>query len=328
MAQRRSLMACLAVLLVGAPAAAQPEAQEAGPAPLDDRYRPQVAAAEVVAAGAPLTMVAMLQRGFQAGIWMGKPAKSALVDTGLLVGVEDRKPLQAPSDNRWEWDSYCNLLLHASETPSSLLAPLARQDVFLPNLIKAPADFRGQPIRIRGRLGRLLKEDAPRRLWQDGLRHVYEGWIYPDENNPYNVYAVFFCEHPKDVQLGEKVNYYVQCDAYFFKILRYEAPDRTDRNKKVRRDAPMFIARDFQLAQPPPPEEFSTPFTGTLIPGVLIGILSLLGLFVAITWFFRRGDRQVQSRIRDARQSEFVPPPADTPRNGPAPTEEPRETFS
>ena len=52
---------------------------DAPPPPLDDRYRPHIAATEVVGIGDPVTIVAMVQRGLQTGVWMGKPPTGPLI---------------------------------------------------------------------------------------------------------------------------------------------------------------------------------------------------------------------------------------------------------
>jgi hypothetical protein len=84
--------------------------------------------------------------------------------------------------------------------------------------------------------------DAPKPLLNDGIKLLYEGWIFPEsEDGGANPYCVIFTELPKDVELGERVSYRVVCDAYFFKIYRYKAgADKT-------RDAPLLIGRTFAL---------------------------------------------------------------------------------
>lgn len=331
------VVAVAAIVLLGALpwAAAQDKAAEpeAGPALLDDRYRPHIAAAEVVGVGDPLTVIAMLQRGLQGGVWMGKPSRGVLVDKDQVVGIEHRTEIQPFSKNRWEAAAYCYLVLHARDVSNAELAKAARTDVPYGSLWNDPVRFQGEPIRISGRLGRLVKMDAPSNLWNDGVKTLYEGWIYPDEKDGDNPYCVVFTELPKGVELGERVNYQVSCDAFFFKLYRYETKERKDNNRRVRRDAPMFIARTFAQSSGvrKPSDDEDSPFTGTLIPGVLIFVGGLIALFLVLSWFFRRGDRQVQSRIRDARTSDFVPPPPDDgPMNGSSQKSadsERRETF-
>jgi len=122
------------------------------------------------------------------------------------------------------------------------LAKAARKDVTYAKLMQEPTKFRGEPLHIKGRLRRLIKMDAPKPLLNDGIKVLYEGWIFPEsEEGGANPYCIIFTELPKDVELGERVNYRATCDAYFFKIYRYKAGgDKT-------RDAPLLIGRTFAL---------------------------------------------------------------------------------
>jgi len=300
-----------AALLVAAQQPEEPK-EPAPPAPaLDDRYRPHVAVAEIVGMGDRITVIAMVERGLQTGLWIGKPVRGPLIDRDKYSGVEHRQPLRGaggPDGNKWEWQSYCNLILHAREVPREALAKAARHDVFYPNLLAEPDKFGAQPIHLEGRVKRMLKTDAPRILQNDGIRYLYEAWIFPDEKNAGNPYQVVFTELPKNAELGDKVKYYIACDAYFFKILRYEAPDSKDSSKMVRRFAPMLIGRSFSIIDAPKQSDEDSPFAGTLIPAVLILVGVLVVIFFVLTWWFRRGDRKVQARIREARYNEFVEP--------------------
>jgi hypothetical protein len=303
---------CLACLLAAAQAAdADPQAPPAPP--LDDAIRPQVAAAQIVGAREGVAAAAMFQRGLQVGLWVGKPVRGPLIDRDLLVGVEDRQPLLGFDKSKYEMPSYCNLIAHAREVSSEALAKVTQRDVFYPNLLGDPDKHRGQPVHIKGRMARLLKIDAPRGLWKEGIRNLYEGYIYPDETSAANPYCVVFTELPKEASLGEKVKYYVSCDAYFFKILRYEAPDAKDPNRKVGRNTPMLVGRTFKVIPAsevmPADDGKESPFAGKwLIPSVLSLIGGLIGLFFALHYWFRRGDKKVHARIWNARYSEFVEP--------------------
>lgn len=333
----RNASVLAAIVLLGAVALAwaqdppaEPEVVP-GPVHLDDRYRPHIAATEVVGLGDPLTVVAMLQRGLQGGVWMGKPTRGVLVDKDQVVGIEHRTEIQPFSKNRWEAAAYCYLVLHARDVSNADLAKAARTDIPYGSLWNDPVRYQGEPIRITGRLGRLVKMDAPSNLWNDGVKTLYEGWVFPDEKDGDNPYCVVFTELPKGIELGERINYPITCDAFFFKLYRYETKERKDNNRRIRRDAPMFIARTFAVSTGArkASDEEDSPFTGTLIPGVLIFVGGLITLFLVLSWFFRRGDRKVQSRIRDARTSDFVPPPPDDgPMNGIAQQDiQRRETY-
>jgi hypothetical protein len=90
-------------------------------------------------------------------------------------------------------------------------------------------------------LRRLIKMDATKGLVNDGIKVLYEGWIFPEnEEAGTDPYCVIFTEIPKGVDLGEKTYYRVTCDAYFFKVYRYKASDKMH-------NAPLLIGRTFML---------------------------------------------------------------------------------
>jgi len=171
-----------------------------------------------------------------------KKERPVAVDKDQLAGIEDKKPVQGAAENKWEVHAYNYLVLHASEVAAEALAKAARQDVTYAKLMQDPAKFRGEPIHVKGRLRRLVKMDAPKSLVDDGIKVLYEGWIFPEtEEDGANPYCVIFTDLPKGIELGERVNYRAVCDAFFFKIYRYKsAGDKL-------RDAPLLMGRTFAL---------------------------------------------------------------------------------
>jgi hypothetical protein len=260
--------------------------------------------------------MALVTYGLERGAWMVKPRRDARADKELLAGIEDRRPVQG-SENRYEAAAYSYLIVHANEVPPEELAKVSRRDVFYANVWGDPATYRGEPVHIKGHLRRLIRVDAPPRLWNDGIRNLYEAWIYPDDKDGYNPYTVIFTELPKGAPLGDRVGYDIECDAYFFKLVRYESGKKDDKGRPMRYDAPQFIGRTFQIVprNEKAAEEASWMPSNVLIPTVATVIGGLLLLFFGLNYWFRRGDQTVQYRIDQARRTEFVAPIA---------TEEPR----
>lgn len=173
-----------------------------------------------------------------------EPAKKdrpVAADKDLLAGVEDKKPVQGAAENKNEYTAYCYLVLHAQEAPAAALAKAARKDVSYAKLMEDPAKYRGEPLALKGRLRRLVKMDAPKGLVNDGIKSLYEGWIFAEDEEGANPYCVIFTEVPQGVELGEKTYYRVTCDAYFFKRYRYKSVNNTTR------DAPLLIGKTFAL---------------------------------------------------------------------------------
>jgi hypothetical protein len=102
------------------------------------------------------------------------------------------------------------------------------------------------------------------------------------------------------MKIGEKVDYKVAFDGYFFKVYRYKAGDSD-------RIAPLLIGRGVHLIEPAPVEaqaatdEFGGMFTMTIL-GVLAGTLLLA---LGMGWWYRRGDRTVRARLNQARSMDF-----------------------
>ncbi|MBY0523387.1 MAG: hypothetical protein K2R98_08305 [Gemmataceae bacterium] len=308
-----------AVVLAGEPENPAPPAP-VNPVVLEDRFRGPVAVAEVVGIQNGPAAAVMLQRGLQAGLWEVKPQKSPFPDKDMLTGIEDRKPVLNADQNSYESRAYCYLVFHAREIPVDALSKVASKQITYAHLWDDPKKYRGEPIHIEGRLKKLTRMDAPKILWNDGIRTLYEAWVFPEEYGA-NPFCVIFSELPKGVQTGEKIEYPVTFDAYFFKRYRYATVNRETR------DAPLFIGRTFAIqgVKPAKPEAPGV-FDGMLVPTVMAFVAGLVVLFFGLTWWFRRGDRVVQSRIREARGTGFVEPGVnESPHDRtPLPDEEPQ----
>ena len=173
-----------------------------------------------------------------------KPARNPRIDKDLLAGIEQRRPMQGA--NRQELLSYNIVVRHAKEVSPKDLARIARKDISYAKLWEDPHRHVGEPVHITGQMMSLVRMDAPRFLQNDGVKTLYEGWVFPnvgdDGDNPY---CVVFSELPEKVQTGERVSYRIACDAYFFKLYRYQTKARNKSGEAVHRDAPMFIGRSF-----------------------------------------------------------------------------------
>lgn len=299
--------------------AAEPE-PEPPPPPifLEDRVRGQVVAVQVVAAANPSLAAAYLRAGSQQGLWLAKPARDPHIDKALLKGIDHRRKVQGAKENYDEASAYKFLVLHAKEVSPQALAKIARHDVFYVNLWEEPDRYVGEPVHITGRLKRLIRLDAPRLLWKDGIKTLYEAWVFPDDKNGTNPYCIVFSELPKNVKMGENVTYQIACDAYFFKLFRYETRERGKTGQLARRDAPLFIGRGFVRSDASSDAAegdsgWSISAVTHVLPGCVGVVVMLIGAMLALGWWFKRGDRAVHSRIAEARGTAFLPPPEDDP---------------
>lgn len=333
MARCRILLTILAVVLpIGRaplsgdepPPAPEVKAPEPALPPvfLDERARGPVVAAQVVASGNGLASAAYLRAGLLQGVWLAKPARDPRVDKGLLAGIEQRRSIK--DAGKHEIFAYNYLVLHAHDVSHKDLSAIARTDVFARNLYDDPQHYVGEPVRVVGRLVKLTRMDAPRALWNDGIKSLYEGWLIPAGLTNKQSFCIVLSELPKNVKMGEKVNYEITCDAYFFKLNRFQTDER-DPHGQVRRDLPLLIGRSLVVVKPPSavPEEPSWSISGvTAVLPYCVGVIALLiAGIIGMNWWYKRGDRAVQSRIADARGAAFAVPPengaSDLPAEGP-----------
>jgi hypothetical protein len=274
-----------------------------------DSARAATAAAGAIGVRQPLGMAGLLSAGQHMQLWDVLPLPSAektarqekaeAVDADILLGVEDRAPVRSDRQNYNEFLSYNYLLVLAHKTPQKALAKGARHDVTYAHLWEEPEKYRGQIVRVEGRLRRLRKFDSSRIAAKEGVPVLYEGWIF-EEQYYHNPYCVIVSELPRGIQAGEQLDYRVGFDGYFFKRYRYQAGDAV-------RDAPLLIGRTLTtLAELPPVEPEPT---APMLVNAFLGVLGVTALLViGLTVWFLRGDRRVRAHLDSARDAAFVDP--------------------
>jgi hypothetical protein len=103
---------------------------------------------------------------------------------------------------------------------------------------------------------------------------------------------------PDGIQLGERIDYQVSCDAYFFKRYRYTAADKV-------RDAPLLMGPT--LALNTAAGSASTPVSDLL--GWFVGFGIATVSVVALTaWWFWRSDRGMRRLLARTRQKTLASP--------------------
>ncbi len=236
------------------------------------------------------------------------PEKPAAIDRDLLAGVEDRVPVRSATENYAEARAYDYLLVHAHGIANADLQKKGRTDLTFVHLFEEPAKYRGQLVTINGRLRRLLRFDPTPLGAKEGLRDLYEGWIYADGTST-NPFGIITSEIGPGLKPGQKLDREVTFTGYFFKRYRYQAKDGWH-------DSPLLIGRTIEAANPagdlPPPS-----LLGSVYMPVIFAILGMtLLLALGLAWFLRRGDQQVRARLQELRReqgSKQQTPDADNP---------------
>jgi hypothetical protein len=151
-------------------------------------------------------------------------------DTSLAFqGLVDRTEM-GPRDNT----AYKTLLDRARETPPETLAKDARRDVFFTHLWERPDLYRGVPVHLEGTLRRVLPHEKVSEVFTPKGR-LLEAWFFTPESQRLP-YVVMVEDVPPGLPIGDNLNEPVTVDAYFLKLLRYQAGD-TDRA------APLLVGR-------------------------------------------------------------------------------------
>src|SRR5207247_572836 len=115
--------------------------------------------------------------------------------------------------------------------------------------------------------------------------------------------CLVFTELPPGLAVAEQVDRPISFDGYFFKRYRYKAGDTW-------RDAPLLIGRTVVLGQPAQPQEEERSVGDDYLYSIAGLFAAALFLGIGLTWWYRRGDQQVQSRLAESRNVEFVEPEA------------------
>ncbi|QDT53774.1 hypothetical protein Pan44_17970 [Caulifigura coniformis] len=153
----------------------------------------------------------------------------------LLAAVTDRQKLVDV-----EMPAYWRLLGWAQAQSFQDLEKRSQRDVPLTKLHEEPGKYRGQPIRLRLNVKRILDFDAPEN--SVGLKKVYEAWGWTNDSKA-RPYVVVLAELPAGVKVGTDVDHEVVFAGYFLKWMQYET------FKGQKQTAPLLLGR----LKPAPP---------------------------------------------------------------------------
>ena len=145
-----------------------------------------------------------------------------------LKVVLDRQPLQDV-----DMSAYWQLMRWSRTRPIAELEKLSRRDVPYSHLWEEPDLYRGQPIRLKLHIRRVLKYE-PSKNPQD-LKIVYEAWGWTEDSRSFP-FCVVFPERPDGLSIGTDVDGDFVFVGYFLKWMSYQAYD-------VKKYAPLLIGR-------------------------------------------------------------------------------------
>lgn len=178
--------------------------------------------------------------------------------------IEDRQALQ-----QVDMPAYWRLMSWAKSESFLELLQRANPHVLFVNLWEEPQVHRGQPVRLRLNVRRVLSYQAGENNL--GITQLYEAWGWTTDSKSFP-YVVVFPELPAGLPLGADVNAEVEFAGYFLKVMAYDAYE-------TRRGAPLLIGQ-LRLLQPTATNSPTWPQPRELILWAG-GLLTAVGLAIA-----------------------------------------------
>lgn len=193
---------------------------------------------------------------------------------------EAKREFAALADNAplvsFEMLAYYRCLRWANAETFAALESRAQRDVPLTKLYEEPDKHRGELIRLRLNINRVIEWDAPED--RTGVKKVYEAWGWTDESKSHP-YVVVFSALPPGLKVGTDVSGRGVFVGYFLKYMAYTAFDR-------RRSAPLLIGR---MEGVPMPTVRPAPATDWLAVGIVVGMFCIV--IVASVWLRSRSKK-------------------------------------
>jgi len=258
--------------------------------------------------GDPLTLLAMRGGGVHNLIWKEYEVERVpTLNERLLQSVQDKRPMpdfrnkvpdEIPKREIDEYQVYCQALLYARDTAPELFAKEAREDenrgVTWGHLFREPSQYRGKVIHMAGRLKRIRRENAPLALQRQGMKYVYEGWVFT-ETIKANPVCVLFANLPEGLEPAESMSQDVRFDGYFFKRYLYVSGEGN-------RHTLLFIAPTLRLTGPIRGTDEVASGLPQYVYYVIVGLVAgTVVLVVGLNLWFRRSDRQLRRRLAEVR---------------------------
>lgn len=182
-----------------------------------------------------------------------------------------------------------------------LHTPDERDFPIFADMLKRPAEYRGQPVRLRGHVIRVVKYSARNDY---GLDPLYEAWLVTPDSQQHPA-TIVFSELPPGLPLGEELVDGVSVTGYFLKLHLYASRDNKGRV------APLILAKTVSVSGPP---STALPFPVWVIYAAILALISAVAFFV---WQSNRGDREFRKRLLagrvEAPAEPIVLPPPERP---------------
>ena len=289
----------------------------------DPAIGPAAAAAQMVIARDPFTIAAMRAKGLDNFVWRelaftGDTAPP--LDKNLLNEVKDGKLFpkvsgqvpknEVPKDVMATYQLFNQMLINGFEMPLDAFKKSAEENAYITysHLItpRGASRYRGEVVRVQGRMTKLRKYDATEAAKGHGFKFMYEAWIFGPTPGA-NPFCVFFPILPAGLEPAEKMDRKVTFYGYFLTNFKYDAGG--GRRETPLLVGPTVILNDNLAVDPAEPP--TTPFAFDVLLIVLGGLVVItIAVFLMNLWF-RAGDDTVGKTIRGIQAKNRPVPFAD-----------------
>jgi hypothetical protein len=229
-----------------------------------------------------------------------------ITDGRPLPDFRGKAPDRIAKSDLAMYQAYCQALILANQQPVELFRKAAKDDeaIKFSHLWNDPANHRGRVITIKGRMARLRKHDpAPRMAQQEGVKHVYESWIFGDTKNAYP-FACVFPVLPDGLEPSESMDRRVTFYGYFLgqiKVRVGTAHDPRDEKRLLLIGPTVLVERAGGLG-----EGGQTPFSFVVLVGVAGLVFGLTVIVFSLNWWFRKGDQAIQRQLAERKQQQVL----------------------
>ena len=261
--------------------------------------------------GSQLGQLALLPTGQSFDFW-------ALQNTDKLLYLppEDLRVVQdgfRTGNGGGESVVYNQFLKRAFFTSPKAFASGVKTDLTYTHLLGDPERYRGEVVRIDGRLLRINKFPPPHEVQEEGVSALYEAYIFNESfgSSPYCVVFTNWPEHLPLSYLGQakiKDTVRVRTDGYFVKTYKYKASD----GRNTERELPLVVTHTLQFEKPPEVVTDRREWVYLWMYGFMAALGALVVGVLGVTYWYRRNDLSTRRRLM-AHAPEFVLPTPDAP---------------
>ena len=223
--------------------------------------------------------------------------------------IEWDAPVRGEERNPDEFEAYNDTLLHAKLFPADELLEHASRDVTFRDLVVPTGkDFQFKLLSLDGRLKRVRRLEPTKALKAAGVADLYECWIFP--TNGSDPLCLLTLELPEGLKPAMEYNpsRSVKFAGYYFKLIQYEsaAPNPKTPDRNVVRRAPLLMGRGFTVA-PEVSRDGGEAWRAGFLPGLLAVVGGVAAAAFGLTWWYRRGDREVKAAFEARRDRNPFP---------------------